>query len=41
MKNITRIRKLGEAAQEVDPVLAAWILERTGRYELNSLKKLV
>jgi len=41
MKNITRIRKLGEAAQEVDPALAAWILERTGRYDLNSLKKLV
>jgi len=41
LKNITRIRKLGEAAQEVDPALAAWILERTGRYDLNSLKKLV
>lgn len=38
--NITRIRRLGEEAKEVDPVLYVWILERAGTYDLNELKKL-
>ena len=40
MKNITRIRALGEAAQEVDPQLSAWILARVARYDLKSLMAL-
>jgi len=39
-KNITRIRKLGEEAKERDPVLSAWLLERAGLYDLDSLIKL-
>jgi PAS domain S-box-containing protein len=39
-RSITRIRKLGEDAQTVDPLLSAWILERAGMYDLEGLKKL-
>jgi len=39
-KNITRIRKLGEEAQERDPLLSAWLLERAGLYDMDGLKKL-
>ncbi|MBA4368626.1 MAG: hypothetical protein C0403_13425 [Desulfobacterium sp.] len=38
--NITRIRKLGEEAKEIDPVLSAWILEKAARYDIEVLKKL-
>jgi len=37
IKNITRIRSLGEAAQEIDPALSAWILERVRWYDLKGL----
>ena len=37
IKNVTRIRTLGEAAQNIDPVLSAWILERVVRYDLKEL----
>jgi PAS domain S-box-containing protein len=40
-KNITRIRRLGEEAKEVDQQLSAWILERAGAYDLDGLKGLV
>jgi ATP phosphoribosyltransferase regulatory subunit HisZ len=39
-KNITRIRKLGEEARATDPVLAAWLLERAGQYDVDGLKQL-
>ena len=40
MKNITRIRKLGEAAEATDPLLSAWILERVAQYDLKGLQRL-
>ena len=39
-KNITRIRKLGEEAEQHDPALSSWLLERAGLYDLDGLKKL-
>jgi signal transduction histidine kinase/ActR/RegA family two-component response regulator len=39
-KNITRIRKLGEDAVGIDPVLAAWLLERVSSYDLGGIQKL-
>jgi PAS domain S-box-containing protein len=39
--NITRIRHLGEEAQEIDPVLSAYLLNRADLYDLDGLKKLV
>ncbi len=39
-KNITRIRKLGEDAKDLDPVLSAWILDRVLLYDIDGLKKL-
>jgi signal transduction histidine kinase/DNA-binding NarL/FixJ family response regulator len=41
IKNITCIRTLGETAQEVDPALSAWILERVEWYDLKGLMLLV
>lgn len=40
-KSITRIRRLGEEAKEVNAPLAAWLLDRAGLYDLASLKKLI
>ncbi len=39
-KNITRLRKLGEDAKELDPVLSAWIIEKVLLYDIDGLKKL-
>ncbi|CAK0770899.1 putative Multi-sensor hybrid histidine kinase [Gammaproteobacteria bacterium] len=39
-KNITRMRKLGEEAKAIDPVLSTWMLERITHYDLNELEKL-
>ncbi|MBU1567334.1 MAG: response regulator [Proteobacteria bacterium] len=39
-KSITNIRKLGEEAQGIDPLLSSWILERVALYDLNGLSKL-
>lgn len=39
-KNITRIRKLGEEAKAIDPILSVWLLERAALYDLDGLKKL-
>jgi two-component system sensor histidine kinase/response regulator len=39
--NITRIRKLAEEAQALDPALADWMLERTARYDIDDLKRLL
>jgi response regulator RpfG family c-di-GMP phosphodiesterase len=39
--NITRIRNLAEEAQVLDPALSDWMLERTARYDINGLKRLV
>jgi PAS domain S-box-containing protein len=41
VKNITRIRRLGEEAHASDPQLSAWMLERVARYDLESLKVLL
>jgi hypothetical protein len=38
--NITRIRHLGEEAQEIDPLLSAYLLNRAGLYDLDGLRKL-
>jgi len=39
-KNITRLRKLGEEAKAIDPILSSWLLERAGLYDLSGLRKL-
>jgi len=39
--NITRIRHLGEEAQESDRTLSAYLLERAAMYDLAGLKKLL
>jgi PAS domain S-box-containing protein len=41
IKNITRIRRLGEGAQAIDPQLSAWVLERLSRHDLEGLKRLI
>ncbi|MBV5328427.1 MAG: cache domain-containing protein [Chlorobium sp.] len=38
--NVTRLRKLGTEAKEIDPLLSAWILERIAIYEIDDLKKM-
>jgi len=38
--NISRIRRLGEEAKQIDPILANWILEKAARYDLDGLKQL-
>lgn len=40
-KSVTRIRKLGEEAHGIAPLLSSWMLERVGLYDFNQLKKLV
>jgi CheY-like chemotaxis protein len=40
MGSITRLRDLGEEARAADPDLAAYVLERAARYDMNGLKKL-
>jgi PAS domain S-box-containing protein len=39
--NITRIRRLGEEAQVVDPELSAWLLARAVMYDLAGMQKLL
>lgn len=39
-KSITRIRKLGEKAKEIDPVLSVWLMERAALYDLDGLNRL-
>lgn len=36
--SITRLRRLGEEAKKIDPVLSAYVIERVSLYDLNGLK---